>query len=162
MNMPIKSLVVASAPIDIEEFLGQGWKTMEDVQDKESLKLTEVDFSRVELVNCLHGQETHIKGHEKLSRLKKEQGRVLYGTTVFMGLWQDYKNRGPDSVLEKLRIERNIDYIDFFGDVVYRPGGPSCVLGLLYNDYSCVWDTHCYSLDEDWIAQDYSAISGSI
>lgn len=164
---------VACVPFNSAEFIGKSWAFWkgpkdgsglegEEERDKASAAFAEVDFDRADFLTCLKNGENSITGEEKLIRLKSS-GRIRYGATVFMGLWENYQaceNKG-ESVLEKLYQQKGITYIDFFGDVLRGQDGHRCVL-YLYRDVVGQWDWHCYWLDNGWYAQSFSAVSQQV
>ncbi len=151
-------LKIACAAFNPADFIGTNWTFWkgpkdgnglegEEERDKASLTLTEVDFASADLLTCLEKGESSITGEEKIVRLQK-LGRTIYGTTVAMGLWQDYQqNKKAGSVLEKLYQQRGVTYIDFPGDVLRVPGGRRCVLVFSRDDdgswrWDYVWLAH--------------------
>ena len=159
-------LKIACAPFNPADFIGANWTFWkgpkdgnglegEEERDKASLALTEVDFANADLLTCLEKGESSITGEEKLLRLRK-LGRPIYGTTVAMGLWQDYQQNKAGSVIEKLYQQRGITYIDFFGDVLRRPSGRRCVL-CFYRDDDGQWAWHYSWLGGDWSSRSFFA-----
>lgn len=151
---------VAMAPFDPVAFLGEGWSLIEEEQDKRSAVLTEVDMSKAEFLTCLKEGESRITGEEKLVRLKQENC-IRYGATVFMGLWQDYQVHKEDSVLERLYQDKNITYMDFFGDVFLSPRGDRSVL-YLYRGGAGAWGWRYFWLDGGWDAGYVSVVSPQV
>ena len=150
-------LKIATASFDSVSFIGKGWKLVSKERDERSHVLTEVDFAKTELVSCLRGEETSINGECKLIRLKEED-RIRYGATVFMGLWQDYQDEKGNSILERLYREENITYMDFFGDVFLGPDGHRFVL-YLYRNAEGEWDWSVSWLADDWDAGHVSVVA---
>ncbi len=146
-----------SQRLNISEFLGQNWSI--DELDERSVALTEIDFSKILFETCLKEGQAAIKGEEKLERLKEMEDKLRLGDNVFLALWLDYKARGKDSILEWLRKNRDITYLDFFGLVLRNPGGRRYVLYLFWDEgkwfWSCIW------LDVVWFAHFLSAAVAS-
>jgi len=149
-----KDLVFWKGPKD-----GDGLKGEEE-RDKASLALTEVDFEKADFLTCLEQDESSITGEEKLIRLRK-LGRPIYGTTQFMGLWQDYQQNKAQSVLEKLYQQKGVTYVDFFGDILRHPGGDRDVL-CLYRSGDGSWDWNYYWLDTDWNDHNFTAVAQQV
>lgn len=151
----VMGMAVATAPLNPSQFIGKEWAIIPEERDPRSAALSEVDFSQVLFETCLKENESSIKGEEKLIRLKASKN-IRPGATVFMGLWEDYREHKEDSVLECLFKERGITYLDFFGDVLLDPDGNRCVLSF----YRCddgVWRWLYYWLVHDWSAARPSA-----
>ncbi|MEK7553053.1 MAG: hypothetical protein AAB505_03025 [Patescibacteria group bacterium] len=122
--------------------------------DSNNNGLTEIDFSsQVELVGG-----PFLTGEEKLLYLRRS-GRVLYGAAIFMFLWRDYENNFGVSVLENLYRIKKVTYLDFFGDVLLRPGGRRCVLQLFRGDAKLMWTHQIRRLDNRWNSNLVSAVS---
>jgi hypothetical protein len=134
----------------------------EEERNKASLALTEVDFDRADLLTCLKKGESLITGEEKLLRLSKS-GRTLYGTTVAMGIWQNYQScqNRSDSVLERLYQQMCINYVDFFGDILRDPRGSRIVLGFSRSDAGS-WRWYCLWLGNTWSARRFTAVSQQV
>jgi len=164
-------LKIAPAPFDPQKFIGGSWsfwkgpkdgdgKNGEEERDKASLSLSEVDFEKVDFTTCLEEGESSIGGEEKLVRLRK-LNCVVYGTTVFAGLWQDYQQNKANSVLEKLYQQRGVAFISFFGDVLRSPDGDRYVLCLCRSDDGS-WDW-CYGwLGRDWSGRGFTVVSQQV
>lgn len=152
---------VATAPFDLVKFpgLGKGWRLVPEEQDADSAALTEVDFGQAEFISGLKDGESVITGEEKLKRLKAS-GRIRYGVTVFMGLWNDYQSRKENSVLERLYRERRVTWMDFPGDVLLVPGGHRRVLYFYRGGREWSWNS--YWLGSDWGASRPSAVSSPV
>lgn len=173
MRFILGGLKIATAPFDPAKFIGANgvfWKGPKDgnglegkeERDKVSLALTEVDFAKAYFLTGLEKGEGSITGEEKLVRLRKS-GRILYGTTVAMGLWQNYQScqNKAESVLEKLYQQRGIIYIDFPGDVLRGSHGRRCVLVFCRGDDG-QWGWGCHWLGVDWAGLDFSAVSQQV
>lgn len=153
-------LKIATVPFDPVSFIGNEWKSIPEEQDKQSHALTEVNFSEVEFVSCLCEKETSIDGEEKLRRLK-QKSCIRYGATVFMGLWQNYQSKKENSILEHLYREKEITYMDFFGDVFLAPYGHRNVL-YLCRDSDGKWGWGVSWLDNDWHGRRVSVVSSQV
>lgn len=150
----VMQMIVTTQPFDPVVSIGKGWSIVAEERDKRSAALPEVDFSQVVFETCLPEGESSIKGEEKLKRLKAG-GNIRLGSTVFMGLWEEYKAHKEDSVLERLHKEQDITYIDFFGDVLLGPNGHRDVLGLARGVGAWRWG--CGRLEGEWSAGHRSA-----
>ncbi len=166
-------LKVVCAPFDPVKFINNNWSFWkgskdgngldgEEERDKASFALTEVDFVKADLLTCLEKGESSITGEEKLIRLRK-LGRPLYGTTQFMGLWQDYQScqDTADSKLEKLYQQKGVTYIDFFGDILRSPGGSRRVL-YLYRGGDGLWSWRHGWLGLRWSGHNFSAVAQQV
>lgn len=141
---------ITPAPFDPVSFIGKGWTIIPEEQDERSTKLPEVDFSKAEFIHCLEKEESSIAGEEFLSRLKKKNG-IRLGSTVFMGLWQDYQANKENSVIERLYQEGRIkSYLYFFGTVLLSPGGYRNVLCLCRDGDFGGWGWRVDWLRGDW------------
>ena len=112
--------------------------TGDEQQDYRSLALTEIDWNRVLFPTCLKGDETSITGEEKLKHLQAS-GEILLDAKVGEELLLDYKTNGENSVLEKLRQQHNVTYLDFFGTILRNPRGNRCVLYLCFSGGQWRW-----------------------
>lgn len=167
-------LKVACTPLNPAEFIGAGWTFWrgpkdgngldgEEERDKASMTLAEVDFDSADFLTCLEKGESSITGEEKLIRLKK-LGRPIYGTTVAMGLWQDYQScqNKTDSKLKRLYQQKKIgSYVDFFGDILRNPIGHRCVL-YFYRFDGGSWRWSYNWLDDGWNVHGRSAVSQQV
>lgn len=138
------------------KFIGAGWKV--DEQDERSLSLLEVDFDEVRFEACLNPGEDRISGEEKLKRLKA-MPVISLGSNHLLALWNDYKARGQDSVLEWLRQNRKLTYLDFFGFILRGPSGYRSVLCLCWGGGEWFWSYDW--LVCGWKASYLSAVLGS-
>ncbi|MEK7061783.1 MAG: hypothetical protein AAB957_00800 [Patescibacteria group bacterium] len=158
--MTLPSLCVATASFNAEELIDNNWKVFLGEQDKRSAELTEVNLSKADFVTCLTPIETSISGEEKLSRLKNNTDTIRYGATVFMGLWKDYEVNKKNSILERLYCQKEITYLDFFGDVLGTKDGRKNVL-LLYRRLD-VWYWNHRWLEYPWRNVDLSVVSSQV
>jgi len=162
MGMIIKTIPFNAVQLSVENNLHiEEWKLIVDHQDHRSASLNEVDFSEIELVTCVDKDELRITGEEKLNRLKKDNFRIRYGASVFMGLLQDLKEKNGDSVLENLYKQNSIDYLDFFGDIVCC-SDDYCGVLFFYKGYSMSWDWSCRWILGNWSDKNLSAVSPKI
>ena len=135
------------------EFLGKGW-TIEE-EDKRSLKLTEVDLTKIRFETCLKVGEGYITGEEKLKRLKSA-GHIRLDVQIFLTLWKN-QHLIPDKWKEK--TNGNTTYFYFDGTVLRYPDGHRYVLCLYWDGDGWEWD---YSwLDGDWDVDRPSAVLAS-
>jgi hypothetical protein len=148
------------------ESIGTGWTIwrgpkegagLEGVQAQDvcSLALQEVDWTKVHFDTSLREGETSIKGEEKLSRLLAS-GNILPDAQIGFQLLEDYKTKGKDSILEQLRRDRGITYIDFFGTILRDADGDRYVLYVFWNGVQ--WDWHVRWLVNDWDVSYFSAV----
>ena len=116
-------------PFDPPTFVGEGfsiWRgpadglglTGQEAQDARALLLTEVDFTKVTFETALRNGESQITGEEKLSRLIAS-GVIRLDAGVSLALWNDYEKNKAGSMLEWLRKEKGITYLDFFGTILH-------------------------------------------
>src|SRR3989344_4327186 len=149
--------LIATAPLNIEKFVGLNWRFLLNERDNRSAELENVDFSRTNFVTCFKGCETRIRGEEKLFRLKEKTNLIRYGATVFMGLWIDYNNCLENSVLEQLYRVKKITYVDFFGDLLLSSKRGPYILGL-YRGSDDTWRWLLRKLVRRWYARNLSAV----
>ena len=151
-------------------FIGQGWSVWRGPADGKGLGgkedrdvredvITEVNWHKVLYETMLKDGDTSITGEEKLNRLK-EMGNIRLGGRAFLSLWQDYQKNKENSVLEKLRITRNIRYVDFFGLILRSSDGARYVLALYFLDGEWRWSS--YWLGGGWFAGSPSASLASV
>ena len=147
-----------SIPFNPAAFIGNGWsiwrgpadgnglKGVKD-QDERSLALTQINLADIQLVTCLKGAETVVKGEEKQCRLKVD-GRVRLDAKVFQTFWEN-QALIPERFKEK--VNGNIQFTYFDGTVLRDPGGHRYVL------YLC-WDGGAWSWDVDWLGNDWIGV----
>ena len=135
------------------EFLGKGW-TIEE-EDKRSLKLTEVDLTKIRFETCLKVGEGYITGEEKLKRLKSA-GHIRLDVQIFLTLWKN-QHLIPDKWKEK--TNGNTTYFYFDGTVLRGPGGNRYVLCLGWSGGR--WGWGCFWLVGDWSVDGPSAVLAS-
>lgn len=150
----VLQMVVPTHPFDPVKFIAEKWAIIHEERDPRSAALSEVDFSAVLFETCLKANEPSITGEEKLARLKAVKN-VRLGTTVFVGLWEDYIARKADSVLERLYDEQGITYLDFFGDILLGPDGGRYVL--YFGRDASAWFWYYHWLGGGWNAHHRSA-----
>ena len=153
-------------PFNPAEFIGEGWSIWrgpadgnglegDEEQDERSLKLTEVNFSKVRLETCLKGGESSVKGEEKLKRLK-ETNCIRLDAKIFQTLWQN-QHLIPESWKEK--TNGNTTYVFFDGTTLRGPFGRRIVLYLFFRDGKWYW-YYCW-LEDDWHDNSPSAVLAS-
>ncbi|OHA38135.1 MAG: hypothetical protein A3G03_00185 [Candidatus Taylorbacteria bacterium RIFCSPLOWO2_12_FULL_44_15c] len=135
-------IVDRTTPFNPAEFIGSGWTI--DEEDKRSLALTEVDFSKIRLETMLKKDEISINGEEKLKRLKKA-GHICLNAKVFETLWND-KTLIPESW--KKKTNDNTTYIFFDGTILRSPYGNRSVLSLDWSGGE--WHWYYRWLDRAW------------
>ena len=134
-------------------FVGGGFRI--DEEDKNSLKLTEVNLSKVSLETMLEEGETRVNGEEKLKRLKKAK-HIRLDAKVFQTLWEN-QELIPASWKEK--TNGNTTYIFFDGTVLRDSDGDRYVLYLYW--FGDRWDWDGRWLGRDWRASLPSAVVAS-
>jgi hypothetical protein len=133
INRAVGSTGIAIAQFDLGQFLekllGKGWKPGMGLldHDKASSALREVDLAKAEYLSCLVGDESSITFKEKSRRIRKQK-RIMYGATVFAGLWNDYLVNGATCALERIYEDQGITHVFFMGDVIESPDGESFIL----------------------------------
>ena len=171
-RLVLASLVLAInrlKPFNPSEFVGSGWAIWrgakntnglkgKEKQDTRSLALKEVDWSKVLFETCLKEGETRITGEEKLIRLEVSS-RILLDAGIGRDLFLDYQSNKENSVLEKLRRERGITYLDFFGTILRNSDGYRYVLCLDWDVGRWYWRVRW--LDRAWSAFGPSAVLAS-
>lgn len=128
LQVIVNVILNCSARLDPAKFIRNGygfWRGPVDGDglsgerdwDERSYALTQINFSQVAFLTCLKDREPFVSGEEKYNRLKAD-GRIRLGANVFLALWLDYKVNGENSILEWLRKNKGITYLDFFGDIL--------------------------------------------
>ncbi|MFA5878195.1 MAG: hypothetical protein WC845_02395 [Candidatus Staskawiczbacteria bacterium] len=163
-------LEVRTAPFDPAEFIGPGWTLWkgrnglegEEECDAQSPNLVAVNLERCDFLSCLDKEESPITGEVRLSRFRAT-GRILYGVTVAMGIWQDYQSSEDkeESILEKLYQKYGITHIDFLGTVLRSPGGYRYVF-CFCRGADDQWRWGCNGLMCDCAKQHLAAVSQKI
>ena len=139
-----------SKPFDPATFVGKSWSIAEE--DESSLKLTEIDLTRVRLESMLEEGETSVQGEKKLERLKAAK-HIRLDAKVFLTLWEN-QNLIPESWKEK--TNGNTTFIYFDGTVLRDSDGRRYILCLCWLDGRWRWDY--YWLDYGWYADNPSAV----
>ena len=151
------------------DFINPGWTIWrgtkktdglkgKEKQDARSLALKEVDWSKVLFETCLKKGETRITGENKLIRLEGS-GSIILDAGISQDLFFDYQSNKDNSVLEKLRRERGIKYLDFFGTILRSPDGSRYVMGLCWIHGLWDWRVHC--LNDTYYDNELSAVIAS-
>lgn len=157
-----RSMIVATAPFSFNSnFIDRRWKLVSKNQERRSHVLEIVDFAKAEFISSFReGDGEFITGEVKFCRLK-EDGRIIYGITVFEGLWQNYLEKKETSVLEILFRERKITFMTFFGNIFLDPvSHKRCVLALRRFDRTGdKWIRDVYWLDLTWSRKHVSVVS---
>ncbi len=159
-------MIVAMVPFSFNsDFIDERWVFVLEERDKQSNALKVVDFSKTKFVSGFHEEDKEYApgaGEVKLARLR-ETGRILYGATVFEGLWQNYLEKKKTSVLEILFREQNITFMTFFGDIFLDPVSQKrCVLALCrYDRNGGEWRKDIYWLDFTWSNKHLTIASNS-
>ena len=154
---------------DPAKFIGNGWSVWkgpadgdglsgEEERDKRADEFDIVDWEQVLMETHLQENETSVLGEEKLKRANAS-GNIQLGDKQFASLWENYKDKGKDSVPEKLRL-KGVKVIYFFGTVLRDPYGDRCVLCLYLHGSEWYWDYRW--LGDQWNADDPSASLASV
>lgn len=102
----------------IVQFIGEGWTTEVGEQDKRSLALTEVDFSKAVFDCPLRDGEQSITGTEKLAREKAEDERfVRLDPGVAIALFQE----ANQATLRFLHNTFGVTWMEFTGTPLHSP-----------------------------------------
>ena len=144
MKLPINR----SNPFNPQTFIRNEWSiwrgpiigdgfTGELEQDARSLEIHEVDWKTVRFMNHLHQGETSILGEEQLVRLRSSGGIAL-DAHVGQALYEDYLAKGSGSVLEWLRIQRNILSFIIKGTTLRCPAGGR--YSMYFSHDGVLWD----------------------
>lgn len=160
-------VVVLTDDFNLEEFIGEeGWSIWkgplqgdglegEEDRDQANDQLSMVDIAKVVVDDCILPGEHMITGEEKLLRLKAVPGRILLDARVAAILWNDYQESGDDSILEWLYCERQVSYVDFFGEILRSPDKDRQVFCL--DRDSRGWELYKFPIKDDWQARNGSA-----
>ncbi|MFZ2253385.1 MAG: hypothetical protein WAW13_04450 [Minisyncoccia bacterium] len=131
-------------------FIGNGWSIVE--QDERSLKLGEVDLTKVSLKTMLRDGEETVDGETKLRRLIVSGG-IRLDAKVFQTLWE---NQHLIPMYLKEPTIGNTAYVFFDGTILRYSGGGRCVLCLCWRGGKCYW--YCFWLGGMWRADRRSAV----
>jgi hypothetical protein len=142
-----------TSAFDPVAFIGNGWSIVEE--DERSLKLSEVDLTKVNFETMLKDHESSVVGEEKLKRLK-DAGHIRLDAKVFETLWEN-QHLIPASWKEP--TNGNTTYVFFDGTILRDSDGLRCVLCLCWHGGRWYWS--CYWLDNEWSALDPSAVLAS-
>lgn len=144
-------------PFNLAEFIGRRWGVAEP---EETLDLAKLDFSWVRFETCLKHDEELIEGEEKLMRLRgmRDMGVVCLNSDAFHALWLDYQTRGENSILEWLRKNERVTYLDFFGLILKNPSGARFVLYFYWSGGR--WGWRYRWLGHRWDLSHRSAVLG--
>lgn len=144
-----------ATPFNPTAFIGAGWSIWRgpingnglkgaEEQDRRSLKLTEVDFSRVSFETCLEGSETRITGEEKLRR-HESAGHICLDAKVGQALFEEEGHK----TLNWLK-DRGITRMEFPGTILRGPYGFRYVLYLYWHAGRWYWH-------DDWLGHGRNA-----
>lgn len=142
-----------TAPFDPVTFIGEGWSIVE--QDERSLKLTEVDLSKVQFETMLKHGETSVVGEEKLKRLIAS-GNIRLDAKVFQTLWEN-QHLIPEAW--KQLTNGNTTYVFFDGTILQDSDGHRFVMYLFW--YGGEWSWYFFWLGSKWRAFYPSAVLAS-
>ena len=142
-----------TSAFDPVAFIGVGWSILE--QDERSLKLSEVDLTKVSLEMTLKDGEKSVVGEEKLKRLVAT-GDIRLDAKVFQTLWEN-KHLIPEAW--KQPTNGNTTYVFFDGTILRDSDGDRCVLYLYWRGGK--WSWGCRWLGHKWGASYPSAVLAS-
>lgn len=132
-----------TSAFDPVAFIGNGWSIVEE--DERSLKLGEVDLTKVNFETMLKGRESSVVGEEKLKRLK-DAGHIRLDAKVFQTLWEN-QHLIPASWKEP--TNGNTISVFFDGTILRSSPGDRYILCLCWRGGRWRWD---YSwLGNDWL-----------
>ena len=152
---------VLTRPFDPAEFIRKDWTIWKGPIDgnglsgEENVDLRSLSFKKISLADflfktCLRKGENFISGKEKLRRLKEEESDFIrFGGNVFLGLWENYKIDGKDSILQQLYCNFGVTSMDFMGHILRSPHGNLNVLYLSRVD-SGEWYWDYYDFSSKW------------
>jgi len=143
-----------SIPFDPKTFIGNGWSIEE--QDERAIALTEINLTEVMFDSTLEKGEKSIKGEDKLKRLKEKTNRIRLDAGIFKTLWEN-QILIPEKWKEQ--TNGNTTFIFFDGTVLRDSIGDRYVLFLYWNGGE--WSWRCYWLENDWLANNPSAVLAS-
>ncbi len=142
-----------TSAFDPVAFIGEGWSIVEE--DERSLKLTEVDLTKVSFETMLKDGEKTVVGEEKLKRLIAS-GDIRLDAKVFQTLWEN-QHLIPEAW--KQPTNGNTTYVFFDGTILRHSRGNRCVLCLYGGGGK--WRWFCLWLDRKWGARNPSAVLAS-
>ena len=142
-----------TSAFDPVTFIGNGWSIVEE--DERSLKLGEVDLTKVNFETMLKDRESSVVGEEKLKRLK-DAGHIRLDAKVFQTLWEN-QHLIPASWKEP--TNGNTTYVFFDGTILRGSGGDRYVLCLYWRVGEWYW--YYIWLDYGWSANDPSTVLAS-
>ena len=142
-----------TSAFDPVAFIGEGWSIVEE--DERSLKLGEVDLTKVNFETMLKERESSVVGEEKLKRLK-DAGHIRLDAKVFQTLWEN-QHLIPASWKEL--TNGNTTYVFFDGTILRDSHGRRYVLFLYWRGGE--WRWRCSWLDGGWGAYYPSAVLAS-
>ncbi len=131
-------------------FVGADWSIVEE--DERSLKLDEVDLTKVNFETSLAERESSVVGEEKLKRLKT-LGHIRFDAKILQILWEN-QHLIPASWKEP--TNGNTTYVFFDGTILRNSSGDRCVLCLCW--IGGAWDWSYGWLDDERYADDPSAV----
>ncbi len=151
-----KVVVINRKCFNPKKFIGGGWSIMNNETDVRSTLLTELDLTKVQQVAMLKNDETHIKGEEKLKRLKAS-GLIRLDADIFITLSEN-QHLIPEKWKDK--VDGNTRYIFFDGTVLRHSGsGRRSVLCLSWDCGG--WDFDMRWLGLEWLSSCPSAVLAS-
>jgi hypothetical protein len=116
-----------TTPFNPAAFLGKDWSIAEE--DERSLKLVELDFTKVRFESTLKKGEASVVGEERLKRLIVS-GDIRLDAKVFQTVWEN-QQLIPDRW--KQLTNGSATLISFDGAILQNPRGCRCVLFLCWS-----------------------------
>lgn len=145
-------LIDRTKPFD-PTFIGKAW-TIEE-EDKQSLELTNIDVSKIQLTTEFLDGKSYLNGEKKLEWLKKQK-LIRLDAKIFQLLWEN-QNLIPEEW--KKDEDGNTRYIYFDGTVLRHPDGSRYVLCLYFRGGEWFWGYGW--LGVGWDSQGPSAVLAS-
>ncbi len=127
-------MLLSLKPFDVKDFLDSNFNNIDYLEDKSTDALQEVDFNQVKFINNVAKNELLITGHEELRRLRWMQ--KIYGVQRLGGnVAQALLAEKDHSTLEKLRNEKGIWSLLFFGNIAEVVDCTQYIIVVDYNTY---------------------------
>lgn len=124
---------------DLVKFIGKNWAI--ESENEESLKIKDLDISKLVLHTGLKGNETYITGEERLKRL---EGTILLDASIAQTLYEEKGQKTLEEIYGKLGCM----WIEFLGTILRDPHGNRRAL-CLYRSVDGSWSWGCRWLYDD-------------
>lgn len=151
----VDSIVISidrTTPFDPVAFAGEGWSIVEE--DERSLKISEIDLTKISLKTKLKDGEDFIVGEENLKRFINSDD-IRLDAKVLQTLLEN-KHLIPDSWKNKINGETPCIY--FYGTILREDTGKRYVMCLMWHDNDNEWTWWSEWLDVRWHDHDPSAV----